>query len=303
MKIGIYTNTTQKCGNAEDARYLRDYLQGYYADEIAYSDNLTHLYDRDVVIINWHSAVVSFNEVNAQELKNRGIKSIMILQNSGEHIIYKHHDPMLPLIGALVAHEDMGPEVTYIPVGIPIVSDLQEPTEIRIGTAGFPFKWKRFDVVAEAAKKLNVKCCLIAPTYDGINTDSYIEGIRQHIPELAEIRRAWHSIEEVVRLLSQCTVNIFWFQSDNPVEELGQSGSVRMGIAAGRPTIISTHRKFRTLFPYEDELYIARTEEELHVMVKEIITNPEKAKRPKRILQDMGWPTVAKQYKELIESL
>lgn len=302
MKVGIYTNLTDRCGNAEDAKYLHSYLSRMYDEPVAITDNLTHLYDRDVVIVNWHSAVVRFLLDDANALKARSIKTLLIHQNSSSGVLTEA-DTIVTYVNKIVAHEEMGPLCTYIPVGIPEVLELPQVTEPKVGTAGFAFAWKRFDVVVEVARNFNIKCCMVTSNSFIQNTDAYVDGLAGHIPNLIELHRSWLPVDEVVKLLAQCSVNIFWYQSKDESDTWGQTGSARMGLAAGRPMIISRHRKFRTLWPYEDELYIADTEQQVNDFVGQILKDPENARKPNRVLQDMNWTTVANKYKEVIDSL
>lgn len=304
--IGILTNTQPKCGNYSYAVDLGDELSKWYAVSLD-SDVERFLKDGfDVIIVNWHQARVMVTKQLVEKWKRGGKKVILILQNSFDTAMTVGEQDILNAVDATVAHEPMnmtGAKIEYIPHGIPVVTDLRTPTEPRIGTAGFPFPWKRFDVVAEAAKRFGVKCRMIAPRHEFYDSKGFIEGIKGHLGELAEVTEDWLPVDEVVRRLSECTLNIFWYESKVPEDQLGQSGSVRMGIAARRPIIISQHRKLWTLFGYLDELYIAKTEEQVYDYVAEILQGEifGNGKRPKRLLQEQGWPTVGEKYHELIE--
>lgn len=301
MKVGIYTNLDERCGNAEYARHLRQYLEPYYGP-LSFSDKFEHLIDCNVVLVNWHSAVAPFFLHDAGRLQSYGCKIILIHQNSLNYEIIREGDQVLSACSAIIAHEPMGKDVIFIPHGIPIVDNLSPLYERKIGTAGFASPWKRLDVVAEVAKNKNVRCLVIAPNH-GLVNPSYVDGVRAHIPDLIELYTHWMQIEEVVQRLSACLCTIFWFNNHHESDELGQTGSARMGIAARRPVIISRHRKFRTLLDYDDELYVCDTEQEVNDVVQSLLEHPEDAKIPNRVLQDMGWPTVAKKYKEVIDSL
>jgi hypothetical protein len=78
-----------------------------------------------------------------------------------------------------------------------------------------------------------------------------------------------------------------------------------MGLAARRPIIISTHRKFRDILEnYSDEVYVARTEDEVYKHASDILQSiavGAPVRVPKRILEDQGWPRVAKLYSDLIQ--
>ena len=312
-KVILISNWDLQCGNAEYARDLKKELEkefevtGLPGNMNVVRSSMTSF--SETVIVNWHPTRVSINVDDVRWLKKMNKRVIIILQNSFRGPVDVRAGSMLLEADVVVGHEEMefeGTGVRYqsIPHGIVEVEELPAiyPTPC-IGTAGFPFPWKRFDVVAEAAKKFNTRCRMIAPRSDQLDTDLFMEGIAGHIGPLANIYRSWLPAQQVVSMLAECWANIFWFTSYSPEDQLGQSGSVRLGIAARRPVIISTHRKLRTLFQYEDELYIAGREEDVYRHLETILAAPERAKRPKRILEEMGWSVVGKQYRELVNSL
>lgn len=307
-RVAIVSNQHEQCGNAEDARFLAVELQKYYNFVSVGHDDVIE-YPVDVVIFNWHPSRVKMDLDTVRAAQNKGAKVIVIHQNSSDARLDVEEGHALYHADAVVAHEpiDSNIKVRYIPVGIPVVSGLAEAPGpgLRIGTAGFPFDWKRFDVVAEAARRFQAKCVMIAPKSDQSDTDAFMDGIQGHLGPLAEIYRQWMPMDEVVRMLSTCTVNIFWYESKSYEDTLGQSGSVRMGIAARRPIIISTHRKLRTLMDYGvDELYVAQTEADVYRFMQEIIdSGPFWAKQPGSIFVHQGWPQVGLMYKELIDGL
>lgn len=303
--VGLYTNMHLKCGAGAYGRDLAAAFSQHF--ETIATDNWEILINTfpNVVVVNWQPSRVALSEHIFKRLKNNGSKIIVILQDTYDGFTLIGSESPLNMADVLVAHEQVTSAIKteVIPVGIWSVSELREPTEPKIGIAGFPFPWKNFDVTAEAARIHGVKCLLIAPTYEGVETDSYVKGIAGHLNGLAEVHREWLDNEEVVRMLSTCTLNIFWYQSRDRADELGQSGSVRMGIAAGRPMIISRHRKFKTLEPYSDEFYVADTVEQVYEMTGEILASNGNARKPKRILEEMGWPQTTLLWKRLIEDV
>lgn len=306
MRVGILSNTDVRCGNAAYARDLSSALLPHYVNQIVSPvlENILAL-KPNVVLINWHPAKVTCNTDVVNRIHAAGAKAILIYQNSIDN---GRCDG--PIFGedAIVIHEPMALyNATVIPHGIPIVERLGvEPGgEIppSVGVAGFPFPWKRFDVVAEVAKRFNLRCTMVAPQHEFYDSRKFIEGIRGHLGSFASIQTNWLETETVICALSQCTFNVFWYQSQDAHDQFGQSGSVRMGLAARRPIIISDHRKFRDILEnYSDEVYVARTEDEVYKHAAEILEG--KSNRvPKRILEDQGWPRVAKLYSDLIRQV
>lgn len=302
--VGILSNLHEKCGSADHGRYLAKELRHYY--NVLLSDKGPELSGCDVVIINWHPARIKLTDEMVRGFQRLGSKVIVIYQNTlGVNTVERISS--LDLADAVITHEPISRPTEVIPVGIWIVKGLAEKVEPMIGTAGFPFPWKQLEITAGVAKSLGVKYRLMAPYYDydkeAEDLPGYIKGISDILGPLADIHNEWLPVEDVIRELSECAVNVFWFNSQGLGALQGQSGSVRIGLAARRPIIISRHRKFTTLFPYEDELYIADTVEQVREFAEGILQAPEKAKRPKRILSEMGWPAAGRKHAVLIERL
>lgn len=308
MKVGILTNRHERCGNAAYARDLEVELKKYF--EVSVSDSPNDLFFIEglkVVLINWHPARVGASKDFVDWWHSRGIKVVIIHQNSLEGPA-----PTEQVYGCdiTVVHEEMGC-YSFIPHGIHMVDGLpafEKMAAKSVGTAGFPFSWKRFDVVAEVAKRFNVKCRIMAPVYEGVDTNAFVDGLRGHLGELGEINRDWTEVDDVIRFLARNTLNIFWYGTQSIGDQLGQSGSVRMGLAAKRPMIISTHRKFKTLLPYESELYIAETEQQVYDYAEVILRRVHDesyapVKVPNRILKDMSWEATGTMYRNLIREL
>lgn len=311
MKIALISNWDIQCGNAEYARDLRKELEKEFT-VVSMPGNMNIVkselpQDAEVVIVNLHESRVNINVEHVRWMQSIGKKVVIILQNSVEQM---SASDLLTEADAVVAHERvrfMNGDVyfQYIPHGIVEVPDLPAPyPSFWIGTAGFPFPWKRYDVVAEAAKKFGVRGRMIAPRSDQMETDVFMNGIAGHIHPLQDIHRGWLPSEQVIRMLAECTANIFWFESQAPCDTLGQSGSVRMGIAAKRPMIISRHRKFRTLLEYADEFYIADREEQVYEYLEEIFRQGDsELRKPNRIFAEMGWSVTGLKYRKLVKSL
>ena len=296
-RVHIITNTDERCGNAEYARDLAEQLRCWYNVSLG---GYSQAWGSDVVIYNWHPAVVICQTADIRRLQEGNCKVIIIHQNSQEH----GEAELFRVADAVVAHEPMtGDKVRYIPHGIPVVDDLVKVPDRKIGTAGFPFSWKRMDVAAKAAKQFGLKFMAVAPEYPGVNTDLEVRKMLATGVD-AEITRTWLPTEEVVRRLSGCMINIFWFQSESIHDQIGQTGSARMGVAAQRPMIISRHRKFRTMLHiYEPELYVADSEEDVYRLVGEILEDYDSADRPIRQYGNENWSETGEMYRNLIEEL
>lgn len=307
LKVALISNWHLQCGNAQYGRDLAEELKKQFAFESF--DDYRLVTDSSVVIFNWHPSRVTLPPQFVHDLHARGKKVIIILQNSYEGPYGASLNDPCRYADAVVAHQKMegsNVQITTLPHGIPVVSDLREvsPT-LRIGIAGFPYAWKRFDITAKAAHLAGGRSLLIAPTHDMGDVNTPIQEIRKLYPT-ADIIRDWLSVEDVVRHLSSCTMNIFWFQHMPPDDLVGQSGSVRLGIAAKRPIIISEHPKLSSIREYADEVYVAKTEEQVCEYVVEIqkaISYGVSVRQPKRLLEDMGWDVVGRMYCDLVRKV
>lgn len=305
MKIAIVTNLDPACGNAEDARDLEKYI-GALGVKIWRTPSVTGTADADVVIVNWHPAVVPFTAAGVRDLQARGKKVILLLQNSFDTPFIVEENDILKAANVVVAHEPMmgNVNIVCIPVGVAVVESLRMPLQKMIGVAGFSFPWKRFDVAAQAAKENGAVLRMIAPPHATADTQTVVDQVRQILPpEQLEIIRAFLPVDDVVRLLSECTLTMFWFQSRDFEDTLGQTGSARMGVAAQRPMVISRHRKFKTMVSYEDDLYVADTEEQAKVIASMILQDPDRARKPVRLFMEQNWREAARKYVQIAREI
>jgi hypothetical protein len=312
-RVAILSNLDEQCGNAQYGRILKSHLAQWFDVVMLNDAQWMHAGKPDVVIINWHPARVSTSVAHVKSLQNAGAKVILILQNSYHDAIDVPECDILFAIDAVVAHEPitlringvLSSKMVFIPHGILEVPNLHNwngSTVPMFGTAGFQFPWKRTDVVVSAAARCGVQARIFCPPYPGFDRNREIDKWHMMYKNV-HVDRNWLSEGQVIQCLSEHVLNIFWFESQGMDDQWGQSGAVRLGIAAKRPTIISKHRKFRTLMPYQDELYVAESPEEVYAAAQEIVSNPSLAKRPDRLMKDMGWSRCAELYKGLIESL
>lgn len=311
MKIAVISNWHERCGNADYARDLRlELIKEKEFEVITFTQPEEAIgKGQDLVIVNWHPSRVNFPPGVVKDLHSNGTKIIAVLQNSFAGFYYASEEDPLRYVDAVVAHQKMSGniDITVIPVGIHLVDDLPDATAamIRVGIAGFPYAWKRFDVTASVAQVLGGRSLLIAPTHDMGDTTAPITEVQKSF-STADVIRDFLPVDEVVRKLATCTMNVFWYQHMPPDDLCGQSGSVRMGVAAKRPLIVSAHPKLTSVAAYEDEVYVAAELPQVFEYAKEIWSNICKGlpvRRPKRILEDMGWDKTGKMYVELIKKV
>jgi len=300
MKVALINPPVVECGLAEYGRDLALELMKEFELSI-YGSTREQLRDEKVVLINWHPARVDVNAQLVAVLKAGGARKVILIeQNYSGGPCHDFGNDIT------IGHEPMAceppPIFRHIMHGIPEIDRLPPVKEERmLGIAGFPFPWKGYDTIVLAALEFGCKCRMIAPRSDQMNTESYFGQLVSQLGDKADVYRQWLPKSEVVRMLAECTANVFFFWG--PGDDSGQSGSVRMGLAAKRPIITSAGRRCKTLFEYGDEIYICPTRDAVQLALKEILDNPEAAKKPNRILRDQSWSTTGEQYRKLIREL
>jgi glycosyltransferase involved in cell wall biosynthesis len=198
----------------------------------------------------------------------------------------------------VVVHEKTTDGFTQIPMGVPEYPNLPYVKIFSAGTAGFPFPWKGFHALAQALPEY--KLLFVGPESGHVDTFAMKSVIERDNKNAVYLTR-WMDGQAVSHQLATCECSVFFYEGGN----YGISGAVRMGLAAGRPVLLTRNRQFRDLFDYEDELYFIP----LHSSVVDIrkavqqVLEDKHPKKPKRILEDMGWSKVGQQYKALYDSL
>jgi hypothetical protein len=103
-----------------------------------------------------------------------------------------------------------------------------------LGTLGFDFPWKNYDLLADATEEAGWNLLILGPASESLNRFNS----RHHVRRLAypETRMA-------VEHLSACDATAFLYTCANS----GTSGAIRLGLAAGRPLLWCECRQFRDL--------------------------------------------------------
>lgn len=94
----------------------------------------------------------------------------------------------------------------------------------------------------------------------------------------------WLPIGEEVERLAQCEFLVYWYGG----AYAGQSAGIMTGVAAERPILLNRNRMFKSLWPYEDELYIR---DDLEAGMREVISDIEHGhpRIPYRLKADRNW--------------
>jgi glycosyltransferase involved in cell wall biosynthesis len=233
-----------------------------------------------VVWLNYHAALHSqWNPEQITRLQQAGMRVVITYHDTGvpnsEQCrrlwgvtrtgidAFVIHEPADDLPGAIYLRQGVPPAQGAIqfdqtrrltPSHDPVVTDhqLTFPWNFAggrpiLGTVGFPFPWKNYDLLAEATALAGWGLLLIAPgTYSGHKTtplDHDVERWQALNPWLA-VEPNFISSQRVVSYLSGCDATAFLYMCANT----GTSAAIRQGLAARKPLLATEGcRQFRDL--------------------------------------------------------
>jgi len=267
MRIFLVTTWDKPCGIAEHSRMLRD-----------------HAEDTDITIIpeeRWLDPQEFFLNVNAAEdtagkgvlhlnyhaaLHSRwGPEEVKQAQALGYPVVITYHDTyagtkdqpnsdrakeLCELADAFVVHEPVDdlPRAIYWRQGVlsaevPMAFD--NPTgRPLVGTCGFDFPWKNFDLLAEAAKAAGWGVVYVG----GNLTADRVKQLEAKNP-WSLFMTGFRDRGEIVAALAGCDATAFLYTCYNT----GTSGAIRMGMAARKPMLLMRGcRQFRDIYEADD---------------------------------------------------
>lgn len=263
MLITLVTPWGTACGIAEHSFYLTEALKTALPDlTVQLVDNLhpdavlgqSAEALGDWVWLNYHAALHS--QWQPEHVRH--------VQAKGVQVGITYHDTGVPnseqcralhaVADAFVVHEPAEdlPGAHYIRQGVPSgVNGLRSwhvdgwrrayPDQPIVGTVGFPFGWKNYDLLVEAAARAGWACLLIAPT---TTPEQHARWHQLHLN--VRVIPDFLAREEVLTALSGCDATAFLYNCVNT----GTSGAIRLGIAARKP-VLASHpsicRQFRDL--------------------------------------------------------
>lgn len=301
-KVGLITSWNERCGIAEYAKNLThncpntqfkiyDVRSGY---QILYA-----LGDAQIVLLNYEAGLFAgIGEDFIAQLRSRGLRVVLIWHNSHSG---DNRGPWTNLFDRVVVHEETTDGFRYIPMGIPEETRLHSDGYLPklVGSFGFPFPWKGFDPVCRACEMLGCQARIIAPEsrhWDTHQVGNYLKGLCSKLNYVTD----YMDQSSVVRRLAECHATVFAYSGGNS----GVSAACRLGLATGRPIVLTRCRQFRDLFPYEDEIFFIddASPEKIAEALQEAL-NPYNKKMPGRVLKDMAWSKVGRMYEELFKEL
>ncbi len=258
MIVDAVTSWNTDCGIAAYAEELRRYLNltasriTLWADP-RWLDPAVYLQDRvtgtvlpDVVWLNYHAGLHSrWTPELVQELAVR-VPVVITYHDTydGERSPNSERAMALAKIASrFIVHEPVTdiPEAVFWRQGIP---DAVAPGTLSVerpvlGTLGFPFPWKNYDLLAAQTAEAGWSLFLIAPRATAADERRW--------RALNPRTRVWRDFVDAylaLQVLSACDATAFLYTCHNT----GTSGAVRQGIAARRPVYALTgSRQFRDL--------------------------------------------------------
>lgn len=304
MKVAVVSNLDERCGNGEYARNLASELTRRFTVDLM--SDFPSGQDHAVVIVNYHPPVVHFGTDTIQRMRGNGAKVILIMQESEQNMCIDSNSTFCH-VDAVVAHEPMnitGAPVNFhfIPHGAPKLKVKPEVVHPTVGTAGFSFRCKRMDIAIRAALRIGGTANIITPSHPTFDPTPMWNEWRSLAGAALQFSEEWLPDFEVARRLATNTMNVYFADEGNAP---GQSGSARLMASAKRPLILRRCRKTSALFDYEDELYFVNQENEVYDTASHIwneINAGRPVKKPKRLMDDIGWDSVGLRYCELVEA-
>lgn len=265
MRVTLVTTWDIPCGIAEHAFYLKEAIeQADPSIQIEVESNLhpSAVLGRatlpDWLFLNYHAALHSqWGPEQVREVQARGTKTLICFHDTG----VPNSDQCKALhavADCFVVHEPCEdlPGAVYLRQGIPGWSNSwQHPRwagnnpvpawcGLRpiVGTIGFPFPWKNYDLLAEASALAGWALLLLAPNATAAQVARWTG-----LNPASEIHTDFTDRRQALAMLSGCDATAFLYANANT----GTSAAIRLGIAARKPVIASSYdacRQFRDLW-------------------------------------------------------
>lgn len=256
MRVLLATTWQTACGIAEHAAYLKTAVEA--ADrEIDIDPDPDALFsdaaysNAEILHLNYQAALASkWTPERIYQQRDRGVRVVVTYHDTG----VPNSDQCKAICAAAdaaIVHEpfdDLVGKVHYWRMGVP---DWQPPAVFDhsrrswcghrpiLGSIGFPFPWKNFDLLAQITAELGWALLLIAPTatLDQIRT---WRALNPH----CSIEDKFLPADLALSRLAACDATAFPYVCHNT----GQSGAILQGIAARKPVLaFATCRQFRAL--------------------------------------------------------
>ncbi len=311
IKVGLITTwAPERCG----VRTYGEELVRRADPDIEYTV-ISRPFDRSVISRTAHCDVVHILHVNAlypeitveviNELKAAGKKTVCTFNDSTS----ENRSVFTVAFDKTVVHQPTSDGFEYIYHGIPTkeLKPFDNSLTEFVGTSGFPMGFKNYPLAAKLAQAVGMKLYAILPESQHADVKTVIRDIQRECPG-SIIDTGFPSHDEVLDKLSQCAFLLYPYSHTGT----GIGGSARMGMAAGRPVVISNVVRFADILAeekYAKEFYIIQDpyptfDTAIHT-VRQVVQDMQNgtARVPKKTVEDMSWEVVSKKYYQLYRGL
>jgi hypothetical protein len=317
MKIGLITNWNENCAVAEYARKLA-------LNCVAWSDDVNvkviprpmdfdsvwkRASECDIIHLNYCAHVFAeMGEMELYEFRKRGKPVLMTFHESSDW--QTRRVAMSGIADEIIVHDrarDGAPfpsNVRVINFGVSEVDVSGIHTSRKIGTFGCAFPWKGLYPLAYTAGRLGLNFMALLSEPDSDTGRGQLEYAKKEILAVcpwAEVVTGWMKEDEVITRLASCSIVAFPFDAAAPIT--GISSSVRFGISAQRPLVLTRCAHFSDLYDYEEEIYFVGDSLGKTVVQVMVDLHKGRAKVPRRALEEMNWKKAAGKYCEAYRDL
>lgn len=306
MRVGLVTTWNYACGIAEYSKNLVNSCPEVDFKIVTGSFHAEHIRPKlqDVDVINFQYESGFLGIFHPGVMGSFGKPTVLTLHDSYPENNRERY-PFTNEATRVVIHERTNDNFVHIPQPIMVryLDDFPVTTPAKlkyVTTAGFPLEQKGFVELAYAAKILCDRGVIdggryVAPKNPHCDTFSMMRTVQAVCPAIEYITQ-WFEQDEVIRLMGECAVSVYPYVDSKP----GISSAVRLGLATGRPIVLTRCRMFRDLFDYEDEIEFSESNSPEHIAaaVERVLAN---GKKPNSVLRDMNWRYAGKLYRNVYE--
>jgi len=307
MKIHLVTSPRERCGIREYGKFLMPSLAGDPEVQITEfpnpEANELGTPEADIIHLNHHAALhASWTMERVKAYQKLGYKVCVTQHDTFEDfgVMLERGFTDFREADGLVVHEEVtglvgsstypnGTNIHCIPQGVlPAMDTGAAVAKKTLGTVGFDFPWKNYNMVARVTKEAGWVLLLIAPEM----TQERVEEIKTINPESIVIT-SWVSAEDAVVLLAGCTATGFLYSTGNS----GTSGAIRLGIAARRPMVAFQSRQNRDLMSNDAIRWVSSEKEAVEQLGFWQGYGP--CYSMEVLAEEQSWTNAGKQYKQV----
>jgi hypothetical protein len=313
MRIGLVTNWDDHCAVSDYAHNLVENVTRICDDvdfkiitpPMTFESVKDRTVDCDIIHYNYCAHVFQhMDPVKWHTLRHQGKPVLMTYHESSDwmtRLLAKRGVADILIIHDRLRDGMPQPEnVRTINFGVPEV-DVSDISVVpnTVGTFGCAFPWKGLLPLAYVCGQsgYELRAFLSEPTSEEGKIGWEI--LKREISELcnAQIEVGWHDPASIVQKLAFCSVVAFPFDERAPIQ--GISASVRYGLAAKRPLVLTRFFHFSDLYDWEN-IYWSE-DDELSLVLGDAMFGASRgiADVPYRAIKEMSWTNSAKKYVDL----